>query len=240
MQIELDRVLRGTDSGTGYSFWKRFIPFDGNEYTRLGQLVHAMLEGFYTTEYLDVEVVSAGSEHADMLAEAYRLYEAYVEYYPRKDELGKVVATELFVEAKDEGVCGIVPYTGRIDMVVDVDERCIGRLLSERSFFLPDGAGRYIVDHKTTSRRPADDNPLRMWSKYQLWGYLRLYNAHSDIPAKGMIINTLIKHKDLIKNTSFPLYYVSYPEEEELGSFFKAMQAAKDSLNDSFWEVFQQ
>lgn len=92
-----------------------------------------------------------------------------------------------------------VPFTCRIDMVVLVRESDVAGIKERTGLELEPGI--YLLDHKTKDRKDS-----KMHQKYadevQFHAYMMAWNAcFPEMPCKGLIVNVVINHKKMTKNS---------------------------------------
>jgi len=181
--------------------------FKGAPICRDESLVKAAIE-------LEKDVVL---QHTDMFEErvwkeALRLFNAFRDTYPNRDHFGTPVAVEKALDSRESPqiatAVGIEPYTCRMDLVTEMDEKQLDRFTSSHGL---DGAteimrpGFWIVDHKFYARRNTFSMEQSLWSS-QFAAYQLAWNAtFPDMAVNGVIQNTIYKLKaPVFKATIIP------------------------------------
>lgn len=200
---------------------------------KVGVIFHKMLEIYYSKKMKDVVFkYQEGVEDPDY-AEALRLFNAYRENFP-PTELGKVLGCEVLVETDDPTVVGVAPYTGRIDMVVELDQEACDQLLETRKLSVNPGV--YLMDTKTTSRMNKN-LPLKYEHSLQVAAYQVLWNhLNPDTPCLGMIMNVVVRNK---KPTFFSTV-VGYPPEHQrdvLAATLQECDRIKEQRGEDFVDI---
>lgn len=213
-------------SGWGISYWTSWLKCprkfylnqlhnSNTEGTAVGTLFHKLLEIYYQRQHDDFVLEYAEGDEDKAWKEALRLFAAYRDLYP-PTELGKVLGAEVPLEAKnpEEDYGGVPKLTGKVDMLIELDEDAVEQLMDTRPHLGWMEPGFYLVDHKTSKSR---SSTLReeVTHSFQFTLYQLLYEeAYGERPA-GLIANYVFKHVNLDPGKSFRSYYVPFPDEEK-------------------------
>jgi len=120
-----------------------------------GTLLHALLEHYYKTqEAFDTDTISwkgADLTNPSWPAAEMKAVSAFREYrmHHAPDEWGAVLHTEFGFEINEHSVIGVAPFTGRIDLIVQVSKKSAKVLKRTRGVDIEPGI--WVVDHKSTS-----------------------------------------------------------------------------------------
>jgi hypothetical protein len=182
-------------------------------------LFHAVLDTYYTKGTANIVLELDDVELDEASKEAMRLFHGYASRFPPTG-FGKVIGSELQIPKDDNEAVRIqeflgVPFTARLDLVVELSSSDIQALVERRPELAGIEPGIYIVDHKTSGRRGADD-PIKYRISTQFIGYQALWNhLNPDRPCKGMIANCVVRHKKLV-DASFYSVLVPPPTHEQI------------------------
>lgn len=166
----------------------------------VGTLLHKMLELYYGR----AEATEAPVAAPEALAEATRLYTAYIED-PLRADLGAVLGVEktlpcepnepdfeLRVAALATQLALPVKLTCRSDLVVRLSQDDCDRIYKAREAEVTPGI--WIVDHKTASRR-SNDAELIWRTDTQMALNFVLWNNSQPEPCQGVLVNVIYKYK---------------------------------------------
>jgi len=201
----------------------------------IGAAFHKILEHYYGGTFDTVAFDSTNPA----VGEALRLFAGYRERFPR-EEFGKVVGCEVdfaFLESDNYSPVGVRPFTGRIDMVVEVGVENLPALndFSKRNLGLPKG-GVYLMDTKTMGARRRNleieyQNSLQFHAYQMCWNTL-----HADTPALGMIVNGVVRHKRLTDSSFFSVF-VPPPtpaQQEAVRQHLQLAQRLRDAMGEDY------
>lgn len=218
----------------------------GNKNTARGTLCHAFAELYHYRigKRFDLSEVEFGPADHFCLSdptfrvEAERVFEQYMDMVP-VDALGKVLGAEMPLppEGYDlkelsrlHGHIGASPWTGLIDMKVDIQDCHVNGLVNSLGIEIE--TGRYIVDHKFLGRR---DNLLvdKYQSSTQLLTYIDAHNfIYPEDKVKGAIVNIIYCTKEI----GLQRVYVAPPTDEQKKSlsmwFETAYQMSQGPMAD--------
>jgi hypothetical protein len=168
----------------------------------VGSITHRILAHMYSSGEMphpeDVRIKSPQFSKAALdvcVPVALDLYDMYVMSVPLNE--WTVIDVERFFRVGQENHEFLWPYTGRWDLVVELDDK------QARDFRQSSGvsvwAGRWLVDHKTARAHTAQDID-RYQASLQGIAYIEAYNAlHPDTPVEGMIYNILTKTRPRVE-----------------------------------------
>jgi len=188
----------GGGSGWGGSFWQAqlYCPlkYELNQKTgrdtgpaaRGGTLFHKLAEIYHNGEWEDWAFPLDEFEVKPDLAAVWNTFKLYKETFGQ-DGLGEVLGCEVLLEATDESMVGILPFTAKVDMVVRISEDTAAQL--EEKFDLVILPGLYLLDWKTKTKKPSVTIFDTFQGALQVNSYQMLWNAlHPDDPCLGMLI----------------------------------------------------
>ena len=195
---------------------------------KVGAAFHKILEHYYS-KTLDTVAFDEGDAS---VAEALRLFNGYRQRFPA-EEFAEVVGAELsfgfdFDDPASSPV-GVVPFTGRYDMVVRATPENIETLTGAPRFLPISEPGVYILDTKTMSMRRTHIE-MEMSNSIQFHSYMMAWDAlapsDKDV-CKGFIANCVVKHKTLTDRSFFSVF-VPPPTPEQA-------QAVRAHFQDAKW-----
>ena len=216
----------GGGSGTGVSFYRQAMNCGqkarlnallkggggGSFATDTGTYFHAMMEWYYGGEGL---LEFNDFQLDDAQTEALRLFRAYAKVFGPGD-FARVVGCEMFMpedgaEKAVHDMMGVAPFTGRIDMVVELDEAACERLGAKR----PEIAGHlepgiFLWDFKTKGQSDKSAAVKAAWN-VQFLAYQMAYCAQTGVEPIGMI-------SDYVIRTKVPKFYscfTAFPDDTE-------------------------
>jgi hypothetical protein len=197
-----------------------------------GKIFHALCEIYFSTGQQNIAVELGDVNYGEAPDEARRLFAAYAErFFP--EDFSRVVATELLLPPEGDSVAaakiaeaiGVSPFTCRIDMVVEVDERSAEVLNKKRKLTLEPGV--YLWDFKTKGAR---DNNAELVYRHapQFIAYQVAWNAlNPSNPCKGMVADVIISHKKMEDDKSFYSVFVPPPQEIQVRGLRRFLQSAQ-------------
>ncbi len=217
------------------------------EHADRGTVFHALVAAYHTgwinpEQALEIPCPEAKSA----FDEGVRFFTGYKEHFP-PNFWGEVIGTEvkLFTgEQEDELPPFVVPVT--IDMIIQVDEEDISRIVRHLPTLQGMEPGVYLVDWKTRDQKPY--NLLNAYGgKVQGLAYQAAYNYNQFIgcpedpeePCKGMIYMGIVGHKPMRLHDEGPRKPKSFwpllqrtPSQadlEMLGSFLLSARALSET-----------
>ena len=206
----LSEILNSSHSGTGNSYYNASCPRKvrlDSQYPeapafelQVGLLFHKLME-LWRTDTLNTMAIPENDDaetDKDPVAEALRLFKAYISYYGGEDGKPKDFNTR-FVEAPvtDAEAWG-VPFTMRTDAVVEPLPGCKDLRGLEIE------PGLYLLDYKTAGAKSADQMVKDALST-QFKAYLHVWNTAQppELQVKGLIVDRIIRYKrDMMKSDS--------------------------------------
>lgn len=218
--------------------------------TAIGSAFHKILEHYYR-ETLDT--VAFDSSNA-AVAEALRLFGSYRLRFPVQ-EFGEVIGTEYsfgfdapqidpltgaLLGPPTDSPIGVVPFTGRIDMVVNIqDDACIEWLQSPNGRNLPiSKKGIYLLDHKTMGQR-RQTIEMEFVNSFQFHAYMMcwdaLYGATKGY-CNGTIANCVVRHKTMNERSFFSVF-VPPPtpaQQQAVRAHFQMAKSLRDTYGDDY------
>lgn len=234
---------RGSGRGTSYYETAALCPrraqlneqqpeSDSGPSAERGVVTHKLVELYHKGEALPELILSYTDAAGEPTREGMRLFAGYRQRYTMS-EFGKVLGCEVLLppgglEATSEDTakmleCFGVPYTCRLDSVVEPDDAALASLSNKLN--MPLEKGVYIFDLKTKDRKDTNLH-ISMRFRPQFVGNQLLWNLFNpEKPSKGMIANVIVAHRKLI-DESFCLIYVPPPSEEETLVFKTWLQNA--------------
>lgn len=244
----LSEILNSTSSGTGNSFYNQACPRRAKldkEFPELrpafelqvGLIFHKLQE-LWRTDLLRAIALPEQEEvnNDDPIAEAQRLFRAYVSYYG--DEQGKpkdFITAAVEAPVLDEGEFG-VPFTMRTDAVVEAtDLGCKLRGLKLEPGF-------YLLDYKTTGAKQSDQC-IKDDLNTQFKAYIHIWNKNKpECQVKGLIVDRIIRYKrDMMKPdpvTGLPKglesTLIKAPTEKEVEAIKRYYQWKKEFLQTDY------
>lgn len=232
MVAEGDFVLLGPQahSGRGVSYYMKAAKCgrlsnleaesddEGTDGQIVGTIFHKFAERYYgePTKPFSREAFYVSDVRWDEpLTEAWRLFNAFQRRFPERDFWGTPCGAEVQVE----GTCAGEPLSGRIDLVVSLDEAQRQRLIARTEVPIM-SPGEYLVDWKTAKQKCSDGTIYEM--SLQAANYL---NQRPD--AKGMMFVRVIRYKDMAvtaKQNPFQVFFVPRPDDAKLGALERLVQ----------------
>jgi hypothetical protein len=233
--IEVLSSLKSSGSGTGISYYStrcarkarldKMYEGESSFNARVGVVFHKLMELYYAGTLVDVALPlddMADYEH-DPVQEALRIFAGYTVHHPVDEwevlhvEMGLPRLAGQGNQLLEDRLALLrifsVPFTARIDMVVNIDAQHIDDFQKRRRLELP-GPGVYLIDHKTTDKR--DFNAIVKYDlNLQGVAYPLAFEAVTDIKPIGTIFSQVVRHKKLVKD-SFNSFYVAYPNQDRI------------------------
>lgn len=233
-QSGLTPVLPGTDDEELVQVERQFYK-NGKpklNQTKVGVLVHTMLEYYHGQKLTDVEFVYEDDDANPEYQEALRIFKLYRQKFSH-DHFGEVEAVEdhfklgampefgtfgtredsVLKTALEQGACanllGVPVFTGRRDLrtqIVSDDQR--QRWLEHGAWGIEAG-DRLLIDHKT---KKSHDSFLAAWAteNMQMHAYMMAARA-LGLEFRGAIVNALICKAE----PEFIPYYLPFPSEQQ-------------------------
>lgn len=249
-------------SPAGLSFWLSFLGCRrrqlldkdmGSSFAAgVGTLYHTLKELYYGPQGDEfVFEYQEGPEDPNW-QEALRLFKGFRQRFPN-DEFTEVVgvevdisvgaagsvlgepmaASEIAMAAEARHLYGVPYLTGRIDMVVYVDEDCAAK---HRESGLMLEEGYYLLDTKSKGQL-RQDMAFKFQHSFQSVAYQMMWNQlNPDKPVKGMIFDVVIRHKKL-EDRSFVRVLVPPPTAADLDTLRHTLNLChqiRETLGDDF------
>lgn len=240
MGIPIVGTEASSASVAGMSYWSSFhacpkqryldnlygIGTDETEQEALGTgaVFHKLMELYYTNQLDQAEL---NLDNANVV-EGYRLFKGYKDLFP-PDEFGEVIGCEfpfLIPEDYPTNVVGVRPFTGRIDMVVRLDDTHVQRLRETRNLPLME-PGIYLLDHKTMKQKRQTVD-IEMRERFQFHAYMLAWDEFFGKKyglCKGFIANCVVKHKNLVPG-SFFCVFSPFPDSDQMTALAVYLQQA--------------
>lgn len=211
--------------------------------TSIGSAFHKILEHYYRGTLNEV----AFDQNNVSVAEALRVFGAYRLRFPVQ-EFGTVVGTEYSFgfDTPPEGSpapyspVGVVPFTGRIDMVVNIqDDAQIEWLSSPHGRNIPvSKKGIYLLDHKTMGQR-RQTVEMEFLNSFQFHAYMMcwdtIYGATQGF-CNGMIANCVVRHKTMNERSFFSVFVPPPTPNQQLAvrAHFQMAKSLRDTYGDDY------
>lgn len=206
--IEVLSNITSGGSGTGLSYYsnpcgrhaalsKIYGRDESTPDQSVGTIGHKLLELYYTGKLTNVVLPYEDAPGlSDSVQEALRCFRSYVHIFPRDE--WTVVGAEIQLEGPAvEVAVGVSPFTGRLDLVVDISEEQSAHLRDKRNGQIR--AGRWVVDHKFRGKKDSLAQ-VKYEMAHQANAYPTAYAAKfPEVPIQGTIFNEIIRHTDLTK-----------------------------------------
>lgn len=211
--------------------------------TAIGSAFHKILEHYYRGT---LDEVAFDSDNA-AVAEALRIFGSYRLRFPVQ-EFGDVVGTEYSFgfDTPAEGSpapyspVGVTPFTGRIDMVVNVtNDAHIEWLQSPNGRNLPvSKKGIYLLDHKTMGQR-RQTIEMEFMNSFQFHAYMMCWDVlygETQGYCNGMIANCVVRHKTMNERSFFSVF-VPPPtpaQQQAVRSHFQMAKSLQETYGDDY------
>lgn len=179
-------------------------------YKLVGTIVHSLLEHYHGKGFGDVALETDNIVNLER-DEAIRLFDAYRKKVPAW-AWGTPLGSEILLPRTDEEksaiteLLGVSPWKGIIDLVTELDQRCLDFWYDAFQLELP-GPGVYVVDHKSMKQRHSD-MLFEYTHGHQLPTYALVWKTlHKQHNVRGAIANCLIGNKE----PAFEQYFGPFP-----------------------------
>jgi hypothetical protein len=188
------------------------LPFQFSFSRDVGTIFHYMAAEYH--EGRDHGIPAPGPHNEDTwwphspltaaVTEAWRLYEFYTGFV-MPDAFGKVIGAEVHLD-------GTLPNgyrkTGQADLIVEHE----GGYIFDNVHL---DEGIWIVDHKTSGQKNRHWHMIYEYSlQPKLYSYL--YEQQTGTPVQGVLINQLVRHKNLSKENSHVIFTADSYDDDDI------------------------